>query len=253
MLQRQIAVRLARLRPIPSQWPERHGRKEEAAAAVKEQRLQQYEGVLPSRPVVVIDEHFRRLQVPQRLWQRLRPYPLRLRISQETLTKPTGKGAEEEEASAQEVMRISTVDAEALQEDAIEIAEEKKRAIPGQVEIAGGDPKKGESLRGLTETEEMMEVAGTTVLDPTGTEIERAIEVMAAERAELMQVLLVAELIPVRMVAELFWLVLSLCPVFLKLKRLPTYQEWSPTLPLKSSVFFQELLPLFKSTKYRKP
>ena len=197
-------------------------------------------------------EHFRRLQVPQRLWQRLRPYPLRLRISQETLTKPTGKGAEEE-ASAQEVMRISTVDDEALQEDAIEIAEEKKRTIPGQVEIAGGDPKKGESLRGLTETEEMMEVAGTTVLDPTGTEIERAIEVMAAERAELMQVLLVAELIPVRMVAELFWLVLSLCPVFLKQKRLPTYLEWSPTLQLKSSVFFQELLPLFKSTRCRKP
>ena len=154
---------------------------------------------------------------------------------------------------AQEVIRISTVDAEALQEDAIEIAGKKKRTIAGQVEIVGGDPKKSESLRGLTETEEMMEVAGTTVLDPTGTEIEMAIEVMAAERAELTLVLLVAELTQVRMVAELFWLVLSLCPVFQKLKRLPTYQEWSHTLLLKSSVFSLELSHLSKSTRYRKP
>ena len=154
---------------------------------------------------------------------------------------------------AQEVMRTSSVDAEALPEDAIEIARERKRTIAGQVEIVGGDPKKSESLRGLTETGEMMEAAGTTVLDPTGTEIERAIEVMAAERAELTLVLLVAELTQVRMVTELYWLALSLCPVFQKLKRLPTYQEWLHTLLLKSSVFSQELSPLSKSTKYRKP
>ena len=125
--------------------------------------------------------------------------------------------------------------------------------IAGQMEIVGEDPKKGESLQDLTETEEMMEVAEMTVLDLTGIEIEEAIEVMAAQKAELMLVLPVAELMPVRMVAELFWLALSLCPVFQKLKRLPTYQEWSHTLLLKSSVFSLELSHLSKSTRYRKP
>ena len=127
---------------------------------------------------------------------------------------------------AQEVMRTSSVDAEALPEDAIEIAREKKRTIVGQVEIVVRDLKRNESRHDLTEKGETMEAAGMTVPGLTETEIERAIEVMAAERAEHTLVLLVAELTQVRMVAELSWLALSLCPVFQKLKRLLTYQEW---------------------------
>ena len=154
---------------------------------------------------------------------------------------------------AQEVMRTSSVDAEAHLEDAIEIAREKKRTIVGQVEIVGRDLKRDENRHDLTEKGETMEAAGMTVPGLTETEIERAIEVMAAERAELTLVLLVAELTQVRMVAELSWLALSLCLVFQKLKRLPTYQEWSHTLLLKSSVFSLELSHLSKSTRYKKP
>ena len=127
---------------------------------------------------------------------------------------------------AQEVMRTSSVDAEALLEDAIEIAREKKMTIAGRVEIVGRDLKRNESRHDPTEKGETMEAAGTTVLGLTETEIERATEVMAAERAEHTRVLLVVEPTQVRLVIELSWLALSLFPIFQKLKRLLTSQEW---------------------------
>ena len=145
---------------------------------------------------------------------------------------------------AREVKQTSNVDAEALPEDAIEIAREKKRTIVGQVEIVVRDLKRNESRH---------EAAGMTVPGLTETEIERAIEVMAAERAEHTRVLLVVELTQVRLVTELSWLALSSFPIFQKLKRLLTYRDWWRTLLPRSSVFFQELSPLSKSTKYRKP
>ena len=110
---------------------------------------------------------------------------------------------------AQEVMRTSSVDAEALPEDAIEIARERKRTIAGRVETVGRDPKRNESRHDLTEKGETMEAAGMTVPGLTETEIVKAIEVMAAERAELTRVLLVAEPTRVRPVIELSWLALS--------------------------------------------
>ena len=118
---------------------------------------------------------------------------------------------------AREVMQTSNVDAEALPEDAIEIAREKKRTIVGQVEIAVRDLKRNESRH---------EAAGTTVPGLTETEIVKAIEAMAEERAEHTRVLLDAEPTRVRPVIELSWLALSLFPIFQKLKRLLTYQEW---------------------------
>ena len=127
---------------------------------------------------------------------------------------------------AQEVMRTSSVDAEALPEDAIEITREKKRTIAGRVEIVGRDLKRNESRHDLTEKGETMEAAGMTVPGLTETEIVKVIEVMAAERAELMQVLLVAEPTRVRPVIELSWLALSLFPIFQKLRRLLTSQDW---------------------------
>ena len=127
---------------------------------------------------------------------------------------------------AQEVMRTSSVDAEALPEDAIEIAREKKRTIAGRVEIVGRDLKRNESRHDPTEKGETMEAAGTTVLGLIGTEIGRAIEVMVAERAEHTRVLLVAEPTQVRMVIELSWLALSLFLIFRKQRRLLTSQDW---------------------------
>ena len=197
----------------------------------KGRQLHQYEGVHPSRPVVTIGEHPRKLQVlclllrRQRLSQRL--CLLRSRVFQEGQTKPTNQGKDaEEEALALEVMRINSVDAEALPEDAIEITREKKRTIAGRVEIAGRDLKRNESRHDLTEKGETMEAAGMTVPGLTETEIERAIEVMAAERAEHTRVLLVAEPTRVRPVIELSWLALSLFPIFQKLRRLLTSQDW---------------------------
>ena len=97
-----------------------------------------------------------------------------------------------------------------------------------------------------------MEAAGMTVPGLTETEIVKAIEVMAAERAELMQVLLVAEPTRVRPVIELSWLALSLFLIYQKLRRLLTSQDWWRTLLPKSSVFFQELSLLSKFTRYKK-
>ena len=127
---------------------------------------------------------------------------------------------------ALEVMRISSVDAEALPEDAIEIARERKRTIAGRAETVGRDPKRNENRQDLTGKGETMEAAGMTVPGLTETEIVKVIEVMAAERAELMQVLLVAEPTRVRPVIELSWLALSLFPIFQKLRRLLTSQDW---------------------------
>ena len=110
---------------------------------------------------------------------------------------------------AQEVMRTSSVDAEALLEDAIEIAREKKRTIADRVEIVGRDLKRNENRHDLTEKGETMEAAGMTVPGLTETEIVKAIEVMAAERAEHTRVLLDAEPTRVRPVTGLSWLALS--------------------------------------------
>ena len=154
---------------------------------------------------------------------------------------------------AQEVMRTSSVDAEALPEDAIEIARERKRTIAGQVEIVGRDLKRNESRHDLTEKGETMEAAGMTVSGLTETEIVKAIEVMAAERAEHTRVLLVVEPTQVRLVIELSWLALSLFLIYQKLRRLLTSQDWWRTLLPKSSVFSQELSPLSKSTRCKKP
>ena len=200
---------MARPRLTLSQRPKHPGRLQEAAAAVKERRFNPYEGVLPSRPVVVISEDFERLQVPQRLQQRPRPYPLRSQVSQEIRTKLTNRGKGAEEALAQEAIRISIVDAEVLQEDAIEIAGQRKRTIAGQVEIVGRDLKRNESRHDLTEKEETMEAAGMTVPGLTETEIVKAIEAMAEERAEHTRVLLDAEPTRVRLVTGLSWLALS--------------------------------------------
>ena len=145
---------------------------------------------------------------------------------------------------AREVVQTNNVDAEALPEDAIEIAREKKRTIVGQVEIVVRDLKRNESRH---------EAAGMTVPGLTETEIVKAIEAMAEERAEHTRVLLDAEPTRVQPVIELSWLALSLFPIFQKLKRLPTYQEWLHTLLLKSSVFSRELSPLSKSTRCKKP
>ena len=98
-----------------------------------------------------------------------------------------------------------------------------------------------------------MEAAGTTVLGLTEIEIERATEVMAAGRAEHTRVLLVAEPTRVRPAIELSWLALSLFLIFQKQRRLRTSQDWWRTLLPKSSVFSQELLPLSKSTRCKKP
>ena len=249
---------MARHRTLPSPPHKRHGKPQEAAVLAKGRRLRQYEGAHPSRPVVTIEEPRRKLQVlchllqRQRLPQRL--CPLQSRVSQEERTESTNQGKDaEEEALAQEVMRTSSVDAEAHLEDAIEIAREKKRTIVGQVEIVGRDLKRDENRHDLTEKGETMEAAGMTVPGLTETEIERAIEVVAAERGEHTRVLLVAELTQVRLVTELSWLALSSFPIFQKLKRLLTYRDWWRTLLPRSSVFSQELSPLSKSTKYKKP
>ena len=118
---------------------------------------------------------------------------------------------------AREVMQTSNVDAEALPEDAIEIAREKKRTIVGQVEIVVRDLKRNESRH---------EAAGMTVPGLTETEIVKAIEAMAEERAEHTRILPDAEPTRVRPVIELSWLALSLFPIFQKLKRLLTSQDW---------------------------
>ena len=127
---------------------------------------------------------------------------------------------------ALEVMRINSVDAEALPEDAIEIAREKKRTIAGRAETVGRDLKRNESRHDLTGKGETMEAAGMTVPGLTETEIERAIEVMAVERAEPTRALLVVEPTQVRLVTELSWLALSLFPIFQKLRRLLTSPDW---------------------------
>ena len=101
---------------------------------------------------------------------------------------------------AREVIQTSNVDAEALPEDAIEIARERKRAIAGQVEIVGRDLKRNESRH---------EAAGMTVPGLTETEIVKAIEAMAEERAEHTRVLPDAEPTRVRLVTGLSWLALS--------------------------------------------
>ena len=104
---------------------------------------------------------------------------------------------------AREVMQTSNVDAEALQEDAIEIARERKRTIAGQVEIVGRDLKRNESRHDLTEKGETMGAAGMTVPGLTETEIVKAIEATAEERAEHTRVLLDAEPTRVRLVTGL--------------------------------------------------
>ena len=101
---------------------------------------------------------------------------------------------------AREVKQTSNVDAEALPEDAIEIARERKRTIVGQVEIVVRDLKRNESRH---------EAAGMTVPGLTETEIVKATEAMAVERAEHTRVPLDAELTRVRLVTELSWLPLS--------------------------------------------
>ena len=110
---------------------------------------------------------------------------------------------------AREVKQTSNVDAEALPEDAIEIARERRRTIAGQVEIVGRDLKRNESRHDLTEKGETMEAAGMTVPGLTETEIVKAIEAMAEERAEHTRVLLDAEPTRVRLVTGLSWLALS--------------------------------------------
>ena len=201
MFQRQEAARMARRRTLPSPLYERHGRPQEAAVVVKERRLHQYEGVHPSLPVVTIGEHPRKLQVLRHLQQKQRLRLLQSRVSQEERTKSTNQGKDaEEEALAREVMQTNNVDAEALPEDAIEIAREKKRTIVGQVEIVVRDLKRNESRH---------EAAGMTVPGLTETEIVKAIEVMAEEKAEHTRVLPDAEPTRVRPVIELSWLALS--------------------------------------------